>query len=57
MVAGPRGVLMSARDASDYGARLRDAPVLGFVVKSELTGTRFATLVGRDEIVGHIDRR
>ena len=34
----PAGVLMSSRAAAGYGDRLREAPVLGVVAKSQLSG-------------------
>jgi len=41
----PRVVLTSSREASDYGDRLLLAPVLGFIIKSELSGDALAALV------------
>lgn len=41
----PRVVLTSAREEADYGERVRNAPVLGFVPKRELSGPVLAALV------------
>lgn len=41
----PMVVLISSRDRSDYGRRLADAPVRGFISKSELSGALIAELV------------
>ena len=38
-------VLISSRDRSEYTAQLRDAPVAGFVGKSELSGAALRALV------------
>lgn len=40
----PRVVLMSSREASAYGDRLRNAPVAGFLPKHELSGETLAGL-------------
>jgi CheY-like chemotaxis protein len=42
----PRVVLISSRDASAYGSRLRAASALGFIAKRELSGQALAALVG-----------
>lgn len=42
----PAIVLTSAREASDYGRRVREAPARGFITKAELTGPAVAALVG-----------
>lgn len=42
----PTVVLVSGRDASAYGARLTQAPALGFISKSGLSGEALAALVG-----------
>jgi DNA-binding NarL/FixJ family response regulator len=42
----PRVVLISSREAADYGERLRRAPVLGFIAKGELSGPALTALVG-----------
>lgn len=42
----PAVVLISSREASAYGARLRDSPARGFIPKSRLSGKAIATLVG-----------
>jgi DNA-binding NarL/FixJ family response regulator len=41
----PRVVLTSSRDASDYGARLRETPISGFLHKRELSSEALAALV------------
>jgi DNA-binding NarL/FixJ family response regulator len=40
----PVVVLMSSRQAADYGARLRDARARGFLPKTELSGAALAAL-------------
>ena len=42
----PRVVLISSRDAADYGPRVGAAPVCGFLAKRELSGAALAALVG-----------
>ena len=42
----PQVVLVSSRSAAAYGARLRDAPVRGFLTKADLDGDRLRGLVG-----------
>jgi DNA-binding NarL/FixJ family response regulator len=42
----PRVVLISSREAADYGPRLEEAPVAGFIHKSELSRDRLEELVG-----------
>jgi DNA-binding NarL/FixJ family response regulator len=42
----PRVVLISSRDASAYGPRLRSAPARGFIAKRELSGQALAAIVG-----------
>ena len=37
-------MLTSSRDASDYGTRLAEAPVSGFIPKRELSGDALAAL-------------
>ncbi len=44
----PRVVLTSSRDATEYGERLRRAPILGFIPKHELSGSALAAMVGED---------
>jgi DNA-binding NarL/FixJ family response regulator len=39
-------VLISSHEARTYGARLAEAPVVGFLTKSELSGTALARLLG-----------
>lgn len=41
----PRVVLTSTRDASDYGVRLANAPILGFVPKQELSAAAVTALL------------
>ena len=43
---GPRVVLISTREASDYEGRLEDAPAEGFIHKPELSRARLEELVG-----------
>jgi DNA-binding NarL/FixJ family response regulator len=48
--APPVVVLVSTRDASDYGRRLRDSGAAGFITKSKLSGaTLRALLPGLEE--------
>ncbi len=42
----PAIVLISSRQATDYGRRLAEAPVAGFIHKPDLSGATLATLVG-----------
>jgi DNA-binding NarL/FixJ family response regulator len=42
----PHVVLTSSRDASDYGTRLTESPVDGFIAKAELSGAALGELVG-----------
>jgi DNA-binding NarL/FixJ family response regulator len=42
----PRVVLASSREATDYGSRLTDAPVRGFVSKEDLSGAALSALLG-----------
>jgi hypothetical protein len=39
-------VLISSREASAYGHRLREAAARGFITKRELSGRALAALVG-----------
>jgi two-component system, NarL family, nitrate/nitrite response regulator NarL len=41
----PAVVLTSTRDAADYGSRLADAPIVGFVPKQELSGAALNALL------------
>jgi two-component system nitrate/nitrite response regulator NarL len=41
----PRVVLTSSREAADYGARLEDSPIEGFIAKQELSGAALTELV------------
>jgi DNA-binding NarL/FixJ family response regulator len=43
--AAPTVVLISSRQARDYGARLAAAPVAGFLTKSQLSGEALAQIV------------
>jgi DNA-binding NarL/FixJ family response regulator len=40
----PLVVLTSSRDATDYGSRLEEAPVSGFIPKSELSATSLSAV-------------
>ena len=42
----PAVVLVSSRDASDYGGKIASCGARGFIPKAELSATRFADLVG-----------
>jgi DNA-binding NarL/FixJ family response regulator len=42
----PRVVLISSRNASAYGPRLKAAAAVGFIAKRELSGQALAALVG-----------
>jgi DNA-binding NarL/FixJ family response regulator len=44
----PHVVLTSSREATDYGERLRRAPVAGFIPKRDLSGPALAALVDGD---------
>ena len=46
MTDPPVVVLISSRDAADYGSRLTQTPVRGFLSKSALSGKALAALVG-----------
>ena len=43
--SAPAVILISTRDAASYGERLRLAPVLGFVAKSDLSGEAIERLL------------
>ena len=43
--SGPKVVLTSSRPASDYGAKIGEAPVAGFLPKQELSGEAILRLV------------
>ena len=43
---GPAVVLISSRDAEDYGRRLETCGARGFIPKSRLSAAAFAALVG-----------
>jgi DNA-binding NarL/FixJ family response regulator len=42
---GPAVVLISTRDAEDYGRRVEDSGARGFIAKSKLTAAAFAALL------------
>lgn len=42
---GPRVVLTSSREASDYGSRLTAAPASGFLPKTQLSGAALTRLL------------
>jgi DNA-binding NarL/FixJ family response regulator len=42
---GPRVVLTSTREASDYGSLLTGSPVSGFLPKTELSGSALSALL------------
>jgi len=43
--AGGAVVLISSRDAADYGTRVSDSPVAGFLAKADLCGAALAALL------------
>jgi DNA-binding NarL/FixJ family response regulator len=43
---GPAVVLISSRDAEDYGARITACGARGFIQKSRLSAAAFAALIG-----------
>jgi DNA-binding NarL/FixJ family response regulator len=43
--AGGRVVLISSRDAADYGTRVSSSPVAGFLAKADLSGAALAALL------------
>ena len=43
-VSGPGVVLVSSRDAAEFGPALQDCPARGFITKSELSAEAFAAL-------------
>jgi DNA-binding NarL/FixJ family response regulator len=47
--AAPRSavILISSRDAAEYGPRLADSPAIGFIAKEDLSGDAVAALVAR----------
>ena len=49
----PAVVLTSTRDAADFGARLRNAPVLGFVPKHEMSVAAITSLLDGRAGDGH----
>ena len=44
----PAVVLTSTRSAADYGARVHEGPVCGFIPKEELSGERLLLVAGLD---------
>jgi DNA-binding NarL/FixJ family response regulator len=44
--APPRVVLVSTRTAADYGERLREAPVAGFISKPDLSRAALTAVLG-----------
>jgi DNA-binding NarL/FixJ family response regulator len=46
-VDGPAIVLISSRDAGDYGRRIEASGAIGFIPKSKLSADTFAALIGR----------
>jgi DNA-binding NarL/FixJ family response regulator len=42
----PAVVLVSSRDAADYGSLIEESGARGFIAKAELSGTALAALVG-----------
>jgi hypothetical protein len=42
----PAVVLVSSRDASDYGSLIQQSGARGFIAKAELSGTALADLLG-----------
>jgi DNA-binding NarL/FixJ family response regulator len=45
----PAVVLISSRDASDYGARVERSGALGFISKAELSAGALRAMLGRSE--------
>lgn len=43
----PQVILVSSREASDYGTRLTDAPVRGFLTKADLSAAAIEALLER----------
>jgi DNA-binding NarL/FixJ family response regulator len=43
--AGGRVVLISSRDAADYGTRIASSPAAGFLAKADLSGAALAALL------------
>jgi DNA-binding NarL/FixJ family response regulator len=53
--AGGAGVLVSSRDAADYGTRISASPAAGFLAKADLSGAALAALLdgtGRGQEAG-----
>jgi DNA-binding NarL/FixJ family response regulator len=45
---GPKVVLISSREAADYGTRLKESPVSGFISKRELSGDAINELISQN---------
>ena len=45
LASAPKVVLTSSRPASDYGAKIGEAPIVGFLPKQELSGEAILRLV------------
>jgi two-component system, NarL family, nitrate/nitrite response regulator NarL len=45
LASAPKVVLISSRPASDYGAKISEAPIVGFLPKQELSGEALQRLV------------
>jgi DNA-binding NarL/FixJ family response regulator len=45
---GPKVVLISSREAADYGTRLKESPVSGFISKRELSGDAINSLISQN---------
>ena len=53
--AGGRVVLISSRDAADYGTRIASSPVAGFLAKADLSGAALAAVLesaGQPQVPG-----
>lgn len=44
--APPTVVLISSRDAADYGGRIAGSGAIGFIAKAELSGSSLAAILG-----------
>ena len=42
---GPKVVLTSTREARDFGGRLKESPVVGFLPKTDLSGPALASML------------
>ena len=54
VAGGPAVVLISSREAEDYGGRIEACGARGFILKSRLSAAAFAALVTTSDVV---DRR